>query len=66
VFFCFSVQKKSCQTGITNLDWPQWCLVEVEWPLKKFPRADSRVESGLAEEIEDKLGLREKEVLKVM
>jgi hypothetical protein len=33
--------------------------------LKKFPPADSRVESGLAEEIEGKLGLQEKEVPKV-
>ncbi len=33
--------------------------------MKKFPCAESRVESGLVEEIEGKLGLREKEVPKV-
>ncbi len=33
--------------------------------MKKFPRTDSRVESGLLEEIEGKRGLREKEVPKV-
>jgi hypothetical protein len=33
--------------------------------LKKIPHADLRVESGLAEEIEGKLSLREKEVPKI-
>jgi hypothetical protein len=46
-------------------NWPWWRLVEVKWPLKKIPCSDLRVESGLLEEIEGKLGLREKEVPKV-
>jgi hypothetical protein len=44
---------------------PQWHHLEAEWPLTKFPPADSRVESGLAEEIEGKLSLQKKEVPKV-
>ena len=46
-------------------NWHQWRLVEVKWPLKKFPFTDSRVESGLLENIEGKFGLQEKEVPKV-
>jgi hypothetical protein len=49
----------------TTTNSPQWCLAEVEWPLKKIPHTDSRVESGLLEENEGKLGLQEKEVPKV-
>jgi hypothetical protein len=35
-------------------NWPKWHLVEVKGPLKKIPRTDLRVESGLSEEIEGK------------
>jgi hypothetical protein len=57
-----------CWLGIdegTTTNWPKWHLVEAEEPLKKFPRTDLRVESGLSEEIEGKFSLREKEVPKV-
>jgi hypothetical protein len=45
--------------------WTQWCLVEIERPLKEFPCTDLRVDCGLTKQIEGEFGLWEKEVPKV-
>ena len=46
-------------------NWAKWHLVEIKWPLKEFPCTDPRVERGLAQKIEGKFGLWEKEVPQV-
>jgi hypothetical protein len=43
----------------------QWCLVEVNEPLEKFPCANPWIECGLTEKIEGGFSLQKKEVPKV-